>query len=361
MHMSIVRKILAFLIFSSLVVSGALVFNLTLFTLINLSSNLLNTNSILNIIISILIIFVSTFATVFIIAFALLFKRMPLSYIMKLIIRLSLASYLFSTMYLVVVPHLTAHHETIEKSFDSFVKSVVFSNIHVESKFPLHRYHEIIVNKVVVLPRNGIFTSDAVTLAEHQSFRDLGLERTCLLCLHGAFDCPLVCEIKEQLKVYPKPIDSQKVLFFERLLLCKENSYKRYFYLKIKGDEPFEVRLIDDFSGVKYSYYSQSNCDFERNHCIDLKKEVKCIPCKYYIIIKNLGQKDAIFRFHSGFEEVCDIIEVTFINPNAIKLALSLPPVIVLLSIFVLYNLRVKRKRRTSHDNEKIELFIEKS
>ena len=228
------------------------------------------------------------------------------------------------------------------------LESVSYSSFQVVGTYPVTALHPVLERKLIILPLNGSYASELLTVKSDVLDTIVIKElRYTTLCKNYPSACSLgdriVAKMAESVGAYHAPLFSEWRIFTVRVGFCKEGSYEYSINIWGTGNQPFEVRVLDEGLRV-VSRHSSSIVDGRYELIARIEDPRVCKPptCRFYVVVKNLGQGEATIRLDVSFEESYELIIAECVDPYTLGFSLSAFCAAVFVIIF-LYLRRAKK------------------
>ncbi|RLE85404.1 MAG: hypothetical protein DRJ67_08885 [Thermoprotei archaeon] len=228
------------------------------------------------------------------------------------------------------------------------LESVSFSSFRVVGTYPVTAPHPVLERKLIILPPNGSYASELLTV-KSDVLDAIVIEelRYTTLCKSYPSACSLgdriVAKMAESVGAYHAPLFSEWRVFTVRAGFCKEGSYEYSINIWGSGNQPFEVRVLDERLRV-VGKHSSSRVDggYELIANVENPRVCKLSICSFYVVVRNLGRGEATIQLDISFEESYELIIAEYVDPYTLGFSLSA----LCAAIFVITFLYLRRAKK---------------
>jgi len=202
------------------------------------------------------------------------------------------------------------------------VESIVMKSLRVVSTYPMIKPHYVLQQKLIILPPRGAYTSQLFTV--ESTIMNVRVKSYAYdLWYNESSECPLEVKIARTVNAYPVPFGRAEQLPLVRMIFPRKGGCKFSLELVGSGSQPFEVEVLDrQLNEVGKLTSLKTEKGYEIMSEIKNPKVYWGTYYEFYIVVRNLGDKENTIVMDAYLEESCDIITVEFLNPLVVEIAI---------------------------------------
>ncbi len=202
------------------------------------------------------------------------------------------------------------------------VESIAMRSLRVEGTYHVVEPHYVLQQKLIILPPRSTYTSQLFTVKS--TIMNIRVKSYSYdLWYNESSECPLEVKIARTVNAYPAPFGRNEQLPLARITFLKRGDYKFSIELEGSGSQPFEVRVLDrQLNEVGKLPSVRAGAGYEVMSEIENPKVCWGIYYEFYIVVRNLGDRENTIVIDAYLEESYDMITVEFLNPLIVEVAI---------------------------------------